>query len=150
MLTAITGVNWGDEGKGRMVDLLSEQYDIVVRNLLPSGILRETTVNVMGNGMVIDLEHLVHEIENLRRGGIAISPENLKISERAVICMPYHKLLDCYEEDRLADAKYGSTRRGIAPVYGDKYMKKALRMICSTRRRQKRAWRISWPTKISP
>ena len=84
MLTAITGVNWGDEGKGRMVDLLSEQYDIVVRyqggnnaghtvinekgkfilNLLPSGILRETTVNVMGNGMVIDLEHLVHEIEN--------------------------------------------------------------------------------------
>ena len=148
MLTAITGVNWGDEGKGRMVDLLSEQYDIVVRyqggnnaghtvinekgkfilNLLPSGILRETTVNVMGNGMVIDLEHLVHEIENLRRGGIAISPENLKISERAVICMPYHKLLDCYEEDRLADAKYGSTRRGIAPVYGDKYMKKALRM----------------------
>ena len=138
MLTAITGVNWGDEGKGRMVDLLSEQYDIVVRyqggnnaghtvinekgkfilNLLPSGILRETTVNVMGNGMVIDLEHLVHEIENLRRGGIAISPENLKISERAVICMPYHKLLDCYEEDRLADAKYGSTRRGIAPVYG--------------------------------
>ena len=91
MLTAITGVNWGDEGKGRMVDLLSEQYDIVVRyqggnnaghtvinekgkfilNLLPSGILRETTVNVMGNGMVIDLEHLVHEIENLRRGGIA-------------------------------------------------------------------------------
>ena len=148
MLTAITGVNWGDEGKGRMVDLLSEQYDIVVRyqggnnaghtvinekgkfilNLLPSGILRETTVNVMGNGMVIDLEHLVHEIENLRRGGIAISPENLKISERAVICMPYHKLLDCYEEDRLADAKYGSTRRGIAPVYGDKYTKKALRM----------------------
>ena len=148
MLTAITGVNWGDEGKGRMVDLLSEQYDIVVRyqggnnaghtvinekgkfilNLLPSGILRETTVNVMGNGMVIDLEHLVHEIENLRRGGIAISPENLKISERAVICMPYHKLLDCYEEDRLADAKYGSTRRGIAPVYGDKYMKKALCM----------------------
>ena len=148
MLTAITGINWGDEGKGRMVDLLSEQYDIVVRyqggnnaghtvinekgkfilNLLPSGILRETTVNVMGNGMVIDLEHLVHEIENLRRGGIAISPENLKISERAVICMPYHKLLDCYEEDRLADAKYGSTRRGIAPVYGDKYMKKALRM----------------------
>ena len=148
MLTAIIGVNWGDEGKGRMVDLLSEQYDIVVRyqggnnaghtvinekgkfilNLLPSGILRETTVNVMGNGMVIALEHLVHEIENLRRGGIAISPENLKISERAVICMPYHKLLDCYEEDRLADAKYGSTRRGIAPVYGDKYMKKALRM----------------------
>ncbi len=148
MLTAITGVNWGDEGKGRMVDLLSEKYDIVVRyqggnnaghtvinekgkfilNLLPSGILRKHVVNVMGNGMVIDLEHLVGEIENLRKGGIEVSPANLKISERAVICMPYHRLLDCYEEDRLADAKYGSTRRGIAPVYGDKYMKKALRM----------------------
>ncbi len=148
MLTAITGINWGDEGKGRMVDLLSEKYDIVVRyqggnnaghtvvnekgkfilNLLPSGILREDVVNVMGNGMVIDIEHLVNEIENLRKGGINITPENLKISERAVICMPYHRMLDCYEEDRLADAKYGSTRRGIAPVYGDKYMKKALRM----------------------
>ncbi len=148
MLTAITGVNWGDEGKGRMVDLLSENYDIVVRyqggnnaghtvinekgkfilNLLPSGILREDVINVMGNGMVIDMEHLCGEMEKLRAGGIAISPENLKISDRAVICMPYHKLLDCYEEDRLADAKYGSTRRGIAPVYGDKYMKKAIRM----------------------
>ncbi len=148
MLTAITGINWGDEGKGRMVDLLSEKYDIVVRyqggnnaghtvvnekgkfilNLLPSGILREDVVNVMGNGMVIDIEHLVNEIENLRKGGITVTPGNLKISERAVICMPYHKLLDCYEEDRLADAKYGSTRRGIAPVYGDKYMKKAFRM----------------------
>lgn len=148
MLTAITGVNWGDEGKGRMVDLLSENYDIVVRyqggnnaghtvinekgkfilNLLPSGILREDVVNVMGNGMVIDMEHLCGEMAKLREGGIQISPENLKISDRAVICMPYHKLLDCYEEDRLADAKYGSTRRGIAPVYGDKYMKKAIRM----------------------
>lgn len=148
MLTAITGVNWGDEGKGRMVDLLSERYDIVVRyqggnnaghtvvnergkfilNLLPSGILRDSTVNVMGNGMVIDLEHLVNEIAALRKGGITITPEHLKISERAVICMPYHRLLDCYEEDRLAGAQYGSTRRGIAPVYGDKYMKKALRM----------------------
>ena len=148
MLTAITGVNWGDEGKGRMVDLLSESYDIVVRyqggnnaghtvinekgkfilNLLPSGILREDVVNVMGNGMVIDLQHLVGEMDKLREGGIKITPENLKISERAVICMPYHVLLDGYEEDRLADAKYGSTRRGIAPVYGDKYMKKALRM----------------------
>ena len=148
MLTAITGINWGDEGKGRMVDLLSEDYDIVVRyqggnnaghtvinhlgkfilNLLPSGILREDVVNVMGNGMVIDLEHLDGEVKRLTDAGVKISPENLKISDRAVICMPYHKMLDCLEEDRLGDAKYGSTRRGIAPVYGDKYMKKALRM----------------------
>lgn len=148
MLTAIVGVNWGDEGKGRMVDLLAENADIVVRyqggnnaghtvenyrgkfilNLLPSGILRESTVNVMGGGMVIDIEHLVNEIDLLKSKGIFISPDNLKISEKAVICMPYHKLLDNLEEDRLGDAKFGSTRRGIAPVYADKYMKKTLRM----------------------
>ncbi|MGN1099816.1 MAG: adenylosuccinate synthase [Christensenellales bacterium] len=148
MLTAIVGINWGDEGKGRMVDLLSSDYKIVVRyqggnnaghtvindkgkfilNLLPSGILREDTVNVMGNGMVIDIEHLTGEMKRLTDKGISITPENLKISDKAVICMPYHKLLDCLEEDRLGDAKFGSTRRGIAPVYSDKYMKKGIRM----------------------
>lgn len=148
MLTAIVGINWGDEGKGRMVDLLSENYDVVTRyqggnnaghtvenergkfilNLLPSGILRNSTVNVMGPGMVIDLEHLTHEIEKLREQGIQITPDNLKISDKAVICMPYHKMLDILEENRLADKKFGSTRRGISPVYSDKYMKKAFRM----------------------
>ena len=148
MLTAVVGINWGDEGKGRMVDLLSEQYDIIARyqggnnaghtvindrgkfilNLMPSGILRRGAVNVMGPGMVIDLEHLCGEVEKLRSQGISITPENLKISDRATICMPYHKLLDCLEEDRLADQKFGSTRRGISPVYADKYMKKTLRM----------------------
>ncbi|MCR5783215.1 MAG: adenylosuccinate synthase [Clostridia bacterium] len=148
MLTAITGVNWGDEGKGRMVDLLAEEYDIVIRyqggnnaghtvvndrgkfilNLLPSGIFNDGTVNVMGPGMVIDIEHLVNEIARIRSQGISVTPDNLRISDRAVICMPYHKLLDCLEEDRLGDAKFGSTRRGIAPVYSDKYMKKAFRM----------------------
>ena len=148
MLTAITGINWGDEGKGRMVDLLSQEYDVVVRyqggnnaghtvvnprgkfilNLLPSGILRDEVVNVMGNGMVIDLEHLCGEIGRLRDAGIEITPDHLKISDKAVICLPYHKQLDCLEEDRLGDAKFGSTRRGIGPVYGDKYMKKAVRM----------------------
>ncbi len=148
MLTSIVGINWGDEGKGRMVDLLSSDYDIICRyqggnnaghtvvndkgkfilNLLPSGILRDSTVNVMGNGMVIDLEHLVGEIGRLTEKGIRITPENLKISDKAIICMPYHKLMDCMEEERLADKKFGSPRRGIAPVYADKYMKKALRM----------------------
>ena len=99
-----------------------------VLNLLPSGILRDETVNVMGPGMVIDTEHLFHEIGRLRDGGITVTPEHLKISDKAVICMPYHKLLDCLEEDRLADKKFGSTRRGISPAYSDKYMKKALRM----------------------
>ena len=78
--------------------------------------------------MVIDLEHLFGEVSRLREGGIEITPEHLKISDRATICMPYHKLLDILEEDRLGDAKFGSTRRGIAPVYSDKYMKKAFRI----------------------
>ncbi len=99
-----------------------------ILNLLPSGILRENVVNVMGNGMVIDLEHLCGEIGRLADAGVAITPDNLKISDRAVICLPYHVQQDCLEEDRLGDAKFGSTRRGIAPVYGDKYLKKALRM----------------------
>ena len=148
MLTSIVGTNWGDEGKGRMVDLLSENYDIVVRyqggnnaghtvinekgkfvmNLMPSGICREDTVNILGPRIVIDLEHLYGEVQKLAKSGIFITPDQLKISDRATICMPYHKLLDCLEEDRLKDKKFGSTRRGISPVYADKYMKKAFRM----------------------
>ena len=105
MLTSIVGINWGDEGKGRMVDLLSQEYDIIIRyqggnnaghtvindqgkfilNLLPSGILRQTTVNIMGNGMVIDLAHLAGEIAKLREAGVAITPENLKRSDTAAI-----------------------------------------------------------------
>ena len=148
MLTSIVGTNWGDEGKGRMVDLLSADYEIVVRyqggnnaghtivndkgkfvmNLLPSGILREETVNVLGPGIVIDLEHLYGEVQRLRQAGIPVAPGHLRISDRATICLPYHKLLDGLEEDRLGDKKFGSTRRGISPVYADKYMKKTLRM----------------------
>ena len=151
MLTGICGINWGDEGKGRMVDLLSKNYSVVCRyqggnnaghtvvnergkfilNLLPSGILRESVVCVMGPGMVIDLKHLCEEMARLREGGIEISPKNLKISDKAIITMPYNVLQDIMEEDRLTNATgkpYGSTRRGIAPVYADKYMKKAFRM----------------------
>lgn len=148
MLSAIVGINWGDEGKGRMVDLLSQNEDIVVRyqggnnaghtvvnylgkfilNLIPSGILREEVVNIMGNGMVIDIKHLCGEIDKLVSAGVKITPDNLKISDKAVIVLPYHVMQDCLEEERLADAKYGSTRRGIAPVYGDKFLKKAIRM----------------------
>ena len=147
MLTAVVGINWGDEGKGRIVDLLSEDQDIVVRyqggnnaghtvinekgefilNLLPSGILRENVVCVMGNGMAIDLKHLHNEIQRLRDKGIHVGPDNLKISDRAVVTMPYHVDLDCFEEERLGKNGYGSTRRGIAPVYSDKYAKKAVR-----------------------
>ena len=145
---AVVGVNWGDEGKGRMIDLLAEEYDIVIRyqggsnaghtvvnkygkfalNLIPSGIFRERTVNVLGNGTVIDLEHLCNEMQTLRDKGITITPDNFKISNRAIIVFPFHKEQDALEEGRLKDAKYGSTKRGIAPVYGDKYQKKGIQM----------------------
>ncbi len=145
---AIVGVNWGDEGKGRMVDLLASQYDIVVRyqggsnaghtvineygkfalNLIPSGIFRSGVVNILGNGTVVDLEHLCGEIGRLRAAGISITPENLKISDRSIIVFPFHKDQDGLEEARLKDAKYGSTKRGIAPVYSDKYQKKGIQM----------------------
>ncbi len=148
MLTSIVGINWGDEGKGRMVDLLSEEQDIVCRyqggnnaghtvinsrgkfilNLLPSGILRPEIVNIMGNGMVIDLKHLYHEVGRLVKAGVVITPDNLKISDRACVTLPYSVILDRLEEWRLADKAYGSTGRGIAPSYGDKYMKKSVRM----------------------
>ncbi|MBR3298572.1 MAG: adenylosuccinate synthase [Clostridia bacterium] len=145
---AIVGVNWGDEGKGRMVDLIAEDYDVVVRyqggnnaghtikndcgtfalNLLPSGIFRHEKMNILGSGMVVDIRHLCGEMDKLRAAGVQIDPENLMISERAIIVMPYHVALDGLEETRLSDRPYGSTKRGIAPVYGDKYMKKGLMM----------------------
>ena len=133
-----------------MVDLISQEYDIVARyqggnnaghtvknergkfvlNLLPSGILRPNVVCVMGNGMVIDPHHLDGEINKLREQGISITPANLKISDRATITMPYHVDQDGLEEARLSKtgAQFGSTKRGIAYTYGDKYMKKTLRM----------------------
>ncbi len=147
-VSAIVGVNWGDEGKGRMVDLVAQDYDIVIRyqggnnaghtvvneygksalNLLPSGIFRPEVTNILGNGVVIDPQHLSGEIEKLQARGVKIGPENLKISDRATIVFPYHRDLDALEEARLKDAKFGSTKRGIAPVYSDKYQKKTIMM----------------------
>ena len=143
---AVVGVNWGDEGKGRMVDLLTEHYDIVVRyqgggnaghtvvnekgkfalHLLPSGIFREGVVNILGNGVALDPENLWREISELKAKGVAVTPENLKISERASLLMPWHRDLDALEEARLADKKYGSTKQGIAAFYADKYQKKTI------------------------
>ena len=145
---AVVGINWGDEGKGRMVDLIAQDFDVVVRyqggnnaghtvvnqygkfalHLIPSGIFYPNVVNVLGNGVVIDPESLWGEIEGLQQGGIAITPENFKISERATIVFPYHRRLDGLEEQRLKDKKYGSTLRGIAPVYSDKFQKKTIMM----------------------
>ena len=145
---AIVGINWGDEGKGRMVDLIAKEYDVVCRyqggnnaghtvvneygkfalHLIPSGIFLKGVVNVLGNGVVIDLEHLWGEMKSLMDAGIEITPENFKISERATIVFPYHRALDGLEEARLKDKKYGSTLRGIAPVYSDKNQKKTIMM----------------------
>ena len=143
---AIVGINWGDEGKGRMVDLLTSEYDIVIRcqgggnaghtvinekgkfalHLLPSGIFRDGVVNILGNGVALDLENLWIEMEDVRSKGVAITPDNLKISDRASLLLPWHRQLDGLEEARLADKKYGSTKQGIAPFYSDKYQKKTV------------------------
>ena len=141
---AIVGINWGDEGKGRMVDLLTQDYDVVVRyqgggnaghtvineygkfalHLLPSGIFRPGVVNILGNGVALDPENLWKEIQQVQSQGVEITPENLKISDRASLLMPWHRELDGLEEARLADKKFGSTKQGIAPFYADKFAKK--------------------------
>ena len=143
---AIVGINWGDEGKGRMVDLLTQDYDVVVRyqgggnaghtvineygkfalHLLPSGIFRRDVVNILGNGVALDPENLWKEIKQVQSQGVAIIPENLKISDRASLLMPWHRDLDGLEEARLADKKFGSTKQGIAPFYADKFAKKTV------------------------
>ncbi len=143
---AVVGVNWGDEGKGRMVDLLTGRFDIVVRyqgggnaghtvvndrgrfalHLLPSGIFQEGVVNVLGNGVALDPENLLTEIDAVTSRGVAITPDNLKISDRASVLMPWHRLQDGLEEERLGSRQYGSTRQGIAPFYADKCLKKTI------------------------
>ena len=144
--SAIVGINWGDEGKGRMVDLLTDHFDVVVRyqgggnaghtvvndlgkfalHLLPSGIFRKGVVNILGNGVALDPENLWKEIEEVTSKGVPITPENLKISDRASLLLPWHRELDGLEEARLADKKFGSTKQGIAPFYSDKYQKKTI------------------------
>ena len=143
---AIVGINWGDEGKGRMVDLLTEDYDVVVRfqgggnaghtvinefgkfalHLLPSGIFRSGVVNILGNGVAVDPENLWTEMQDVMSKGVNLTPENLKISDRASILLPWHRDMDELEETRLADKKYDSTKQGIAPFYSDKYQKKTV------------------------
>ncbi|MCF0141298.1 MAG: adenylosuccinate synthase [Mogibacterium sp.] len=143
---AIVGINWGDEGKGRMVDLLTAEYDIVVRyqgggnaghtvinefgkfalHLLPSGIFRSGVVNILGNGVAVDPESLWEEIQQVESQGVPVTPEKLMISDRASLVLPWHRELDALEEQRLSDKKYGSTKQGIAPFYSDKYQKKTV------------------------
>lgn len=143
----VVGSQWGDEGKGKITDLLAEQADVVVRyqggnnaghtvvigektfklHLIPSGILSPGTVCVIGNGVVIDPGVLVEEMEYLERSGIDIS--RLHISERAHVIMPYHKLLDRLEEESRGERKLGTTGRGVGPCYVDKVGRAGIRMI---------------------
>jgi adenylosuccinate synthase len=144
----IVGTQWGDEGKGKIVDLLAEHADFVVRfqggnnaghtmvvngeqfisHLVPSGILQGKTCFI-GNGVVVDPEVLLNEIETLKHKGISISPENLMISERAHVIMPYHKQVDHAREKMKGDQKIGTTGRGIGPAYEDKATRRGIRFV---------------------
>lgn len=145
-VTAICGINWGDEGKGRMVDYLATEADFVIRfqggnnaghtvinkygkhalHHLPSGVFNKDSLNIIGNGSVVNPEALVKEIDEISK---AIDFDlRLLISERAHVIFPFHVMLDSYEEERLSDRKFGSTKRGIAPVYSDKYLKVGILM----------------------
>ncbi len=144
----VIGAQWGDEGKGKIVDWLSSRADVVVRfqgghnaghtlvidgveyklSLLPSGIVRPGKLSVIGNGVVIDPTHLLKEIDVLRRQGAAISPENLLISESAALILPVHRAVDVAREVLRGAGKIGTTGRGIGPAYEDKVARRAVRM----------------------
>jgi len=141
MVKAIVGANWGDEGKGKITDMLGEESDIIVRfqggsnaghtiineygkfalHLLPSGVFYEHTTSVIGNGVALNIPYLFKEINALVERGVPMP--NIKVSDRAQILMPYHILFDQYEEERLGGKSFGSTKSGIAPFYSDKYAK---------------------------
>jgi adenylosuccinate synthase len=141
MVTAIVGANWGDEGKGKITDMFAEKADVVARfqgganaghtivneygkfalHLLPSGVFCQQVTNILGNGVALNIPYFVKELNHLVERGVP-KPKIL-VSDRAQILMPYHVLLDTYEEERLAGKSFGSTRSGIAPFYSDKYAK---------------------------
>ncbi len=141
LVRAIVGANWGDEGKGKITDMFASKADVVIRfqgganaghtiindygkfalHLLPSGVCHPEITNIIGNGVALDIPKLVKEINDVTSKGVP--QPKLLVSDRAQIMMPYHVLLDTYEEERLADRQFGSTKSGIAPFYSDKYAK---------------------------
>ena len=145
----IVGSQWGDEGKGKIVDWLSSEADIVVRfqgghnaghtlvidgityklRLLPSGIVRKDKISIIGNGVVVDPWALLDEIEEIKLKGVQVSPENLIISESANLILPFHKEMDEIREDAAGKAKIGTTRRGIGPAYEDKVGRRSIRVM---------------------
>lgn len=148
MIIVIIGAQWGDEGKGKVVDLLADRFDIVARyqgghnaghsvyvgdkafvlRLLPSGIIHEDKTCVLGNGMVIDPKAFFEEVDQMQSQGISITPERLKVSSRAHLIMPYHRALDHTSEERLGNEKIGTTLRGIGPAYEDKVGRRGIRV----------------------
>jgi adenylosuccinate synthase len=143
----VVGSQWGDEGKGKIVDWLSEQADVIVRfqgghnaghtlvidgvtfklSLLPSGVVRPGKLSVIGNGVVVDPHALVNEIAQLEKQGVRVTPENLRVAENAVLILPLHRELDAMRED--GAAKIGTTKRGIGPAYEDKVGRRAIRFM---------------------
>src|SRR2546426_7493848 len=148
MVIAVIGAQWGDEGKGKIVDLLAERFDVVVRyqgghnaghsvqigdqsfvlHLLPSGIVHQGKTCVLGNGMVIDPKAFFEEADRLMAQGINISPDRVKVSSRAHLILPYHRALDHTSEERLGNERVGTTLRGIGPAYEDKAGRRGLRL----------------------
>ena len=149
MNTLVIGSQWGDEGKGKVIDFLTETADLVVRSqggsnaghtviangkkyvlhLVPSGILWDNKVNIIGNGVVINPTALVEEINYLLEKGVSITPEKLLISDRAHVVLPIHKEIDAAQEEALGDQKIGTTKQGIGPTYADKARRIGIRMI---------------------
>ena len=149
MNTLVIGSQWGDEGKGKVIDFLTVTADYVVRSqggsnaghtviadgkkyvlhLVPSGILWPGKVNVIGNGVVINPTSLVEEMTYLRELGVSITPENLRISDRAHVVLPIHKEIDAAQEEALGDQKIGTTKQGIGPTYADKARRIGIRMV---------------------
>ena len=144
----VIGAQWGDEGKGKIVDWLSERADVVVRfqgghnaghtlvignqtyklSLLPSGVVREGKLGVIGNGVVVDPWALTDEIERLRKQGVTVTPQNLRIAENATLILPLHSELDVMREAAAGEGKIGTTGRGIGPAYEDKVGRRAIRV----------------------
>jgi len=145
----VVGSQWGDEGKGKIVDWLSEQADIVVRfqgghnaghtlvidgvtyklSLLPSGVVRGGKLSIIGNGVVVDPKALIDEIAQLKKQGVAVTPENLRIAENAPLILPLHQELDAFREADNSATRIGTTKRGIGPAYEDKVGRRAIRFM---------------------
>ena len=145
----VVGSQWGDEGKGKIVDWLSSEADVVVRfqgghnaghtlvidgityklRLLPSGIVRKNKISIIGNGVVIDPWALLSEIKSIEKLGIKITNKNLFIAENAVLILPFHREMDEIREDAAGKSKIGTTRRGIGPAYEDKVGRRSIRIM---------------------